>query len=154
MACPFALDTRTTSDARVLLCSVVPGLSSVFPVTWPCFATRCAGLPWREPGATLLSALQVHTCGPFTRDSRYIRQSSLSFVFRPLSALRSTHSAIPLPTLQHLQMPRLGRKQLLRLSNQTSRVLLLDFRMRDEGGVLRLDDAGAAFGEVDGPGRC
>lgn len=52
---------------------------------------------------------------------------------------------ILLPTPQHLQMPRLLRKQLLRLRSQTRARLLLDLVLRYEGCFFRLDDARAAL---------
>jgi hypothetical protein len=66
--------------------------------------------------------------------------------------LRNPLFAFLLPAPQHLQVPRLGRKQLLRLPNQAGRMLFLDLGLRYEGGFLRFYDAGAAFGKVGGPG--
>jgi hypothetical protein len=94
---------------------------------------------------------RAYARSPFRRIRNFTHKTNPSSLLR-LGPLCRTHSTLPLAALEHLKMPRLGRKQLLRLSDQTSSVLLLDFRLRDEVGFLRFDNAGASLGKVAGSG--
>jgi hypothetical protein len=78
-----------------------------------------------------------------------LASSALPFPFLPILPI-----LVLLPTPQHLQMPRLARKQLLRLADQSRGMLLFYFGLRNKRCFFGLDDARAAFGEIAGGPVC
>jgi hypothetical protein len=67
--------------------------------------------------------------------------------FVPIFPLR-TLLLVPLSSLEYFQMPRLLRKHLLCVSDETGTGFVLDFVLGDDRGFLGLDDAGTAVTEL------